>query len=51
MVDNRHNKRLDCEECCHLRLRDSFYSAMIKNISLGGALVHFYDSQPGARVG
>jgi hypothetical protein len=41
MSDHRRHKRLDCEDHCFLHLGDSFYSGLIKNISLGGVLVHF----------
>ena len=51
MANNRLHLRLDCEDCCHLLLRDSFCSATIKNISLGGALVQFQDPLPGVHVG
>lgn len=51
MTDYRLHIRLDCEDRCHLHLRDSFYSAMVKNISLGGALVYFYDPLPAIHVG
>ena len=51
MAGYRLNKRLDCEEFCHLHLRDSFYPARVENISLGGALVHFFYPLPGIRVG
>jgi len=51
MANNRLNLRLDCEDCCHLHVRDSFYSATVKNVSLGGALVHFHDPLPGVQIG
>jgi hypothetical protein len=51
MAYYRLQKRYDCEDHCQLRLRDSIYSAMIVNISVGGALVHFYDPLPGVHVG
>ena len=51
MAGYRLHKRLDCEEHCYLRLRDSFYSAMVRNISLGGALVHFFYPLTGVHVG
>ncbi len=42
MAGYRHHKRLDCEDHCFLHLEDSLYTGIIKNISLGGALVHFF---------
>jgi len=51
MTDHRLHKRLDCEESCRLLLKDSFYSGIVENISLGGALVHFYNPLPGVHVG
>ena len=51
MANQRLHMRLECEERCHLHLRDSFYPAMAKNISLGGILVHFSDPPPGLQVG
>jgi hypothetical protein len=51
MTDKRIHMRLDCEEHCKLHLKDLFYPAMVRNISLGGALVHFYDPLPGVNVG
>jgi hypothetical protein len=51
MEENRLHIRIDLEDRCHLHLRDSFYSAMVKNISLGGILVHFYDPLPSVHVG
>ncbi len=41
MANNRRHKRLDCEDHCYLHLGDSFYSGLIKNISMGGSLVRF----------
>lgn len=51
MENNRLHIRLDCEEHCYLHVGDSFYSGNVKNISLGGVLVHFYNSLPGVQVG
>lgn len=51
MTTHRLHVRLDCEDRCHLHLGDSYYPAMVKNISLAGALVHFYDPMPGIQVG
>jgi hypothetical protein len=51
MENKRLHLRLDCEDCCHLFMRDSLYSATVKNISLGGVLMHFHDPLPGVRVG
>jgi hypothetical protein len=51
MVNNRLHIRLNCEDHCHLYLRNSFFSAVVKNISLGGALVHFLDPLVGFNVG
>ena len=41
MPNHRRHKRLDCEDHCYLRLGDSFYSGLVKNISMGGSLVRF----------
>jgi hypothetical protein len=51
MTGYRLNKRRDCEEYCHLHLKDSFYPARVENISMGGALVHFFYLQPGIHIG
>ena len=51
MPGYRFNKRRDCEEYCHLHLLNSFYPARVENISMGGALVHFFYLQPGLHVG
>jgi hypothetical protein len=51
MAEHRLHTRLDCDDHCQLKLRDTFYPATVKNISLGGALVHFYDNLPGVNVG
>jgi len=51
MAYHRLQKRYECEYNCHLRLRDSIYSAMIMNVSTGGALVHFHDPLPGLHLG
>jgi hypothetical protein len=39
VAERRIHMRIDDEERCHLRLNDSHYLAMVKNISLSGALV------------
>jgi hypothetical protein len=41
MAEDRAHKRLDCEDHCYFHVGDSFYSGIVKNISLGGALVNF----------
>jgi hypothetical protein len=41
IAERRLHKRLDCEDHCFLHQGDSFYSGLIKNISMGGALVRF----------
>jgi hypothetical protein len=42
MAGYRLHKRLDCEDHCFLHLGDTFHAGIVRNISLGGALVHFY---------
>jgi hypothetical protein len=39
VAERRIHMRIDDEERCYLRLRDSHYLATVKNISLSGALV------------
>jgi len=51
MAEHRLHIRLDCKDRCQLHLKDSFYPAIVKNISLGGALVHFQDPLPGVHIG
>jgi hypothetical protein len=34
-----------------MHLRDSYYAATVRNISLGGALVNFHDPLPGVHIG
>lgn len=51
MAEHKRRMRVDCEEQCRLLLRDSSYLATVKNISFGGALIHFYESLPDLHVG
>ena len=51
MAAKRRHKRRDCEDYCYLHVGDSLYPARIDNISLGGALVHFFCPLPGIHVG
>ena len=51
MADQRLHNRLDSEEKCIVNLRGSYYNATAKNISLGGVLVHFFNSQPDLHIG
>jgi hypothetical protein len=51
MAGYRLNKRVGRDNRCHLHLGDSYYAGLIKNISMGGALVHFYEPLPGLHVG
>jgi len=51
MANQRLHIRLECNEHCHLHLRDSFYPARTENISLGGVLVRFDGSSPGVQIG
>jgi len=51
MAEYKRRIRIDSEERCQLLLRDSSYLAKVKNISSGGALIHFYDPLPDLHVG
>lgn len=51
MAEHRHDKRVDCDETCIVRLGDLHHVATVKNISFGGALVHFYSSPPRLTIG
>lgn len=51
MADHRRHARVDDEERCHLRLRDSYYLATVKNISLSGVLMEIYFPPDGLHVG
>ena len=51
MAEHRHDNRVDCDESCILRLGDLHHIATVKNISFGGALVHFDSSTPRFHIG
>ena len=51
MDDKRQNTRIDSEKRCHLLWSDSFYPAIIKNVSLGGALLFFDKPIPDVHSG
>jgi hypothetical protein len=51
MAEHRHDMRVNCEEECILHLEDLHHFAKVKNISFGGALVHFDSMQPTLRIG
>lgn len=51
MAEHRHDIRVDCGETCIVRLGDLHHVATVKNISFGGALVHFNSSPPRLRNG
>ena len=51
MVEYRHAKRIDCNETCVLRMGDVNHVATVKNISFGGALVHFDSPTPRLHIG
>lgn len=51
MGEHRHHIRRDDGELCHLRLGDLYYLATVRNISLGGALLHFYTPPARFQVG
>ena len=50
-IHTRRRMRVDCKDKCYLRLRDSIFLATVKDISMDGALLHFYDPLPGVHVG
>lgn len=51
MAEHRHEKRVECDETCVLSRGDSHQVATVKNISFGGALVHFYSLPPNLHIG
>ena len=51
MAEHRHDKRIECDDTCILLLGDLHHVAKIKNISFGGALVHFNPSPPILQIG
>ena len=51
MAEHRHDKRIECDDTCILLLGDLHHVAKIKNISFGGALVHFHSSSPSLQIG
>jgi PilZ domain len=51
MAEHRHDKRIDTNETCILRLRDIHYVATVTNISFGGALLHFFSPPLNLHVG
>jgi hypothetical protein len=51
MGEHRKHQRVDYEETCMLKLRGMYYPTTVKNISFGGALVHFYNPQLVLHVG
>jgi|GEM_PF-1286470 len=51
MAERRHNMRIEDGEPCHLRLGDLHYLATVRNISLSGALLHFYSPPTRFQVG
>ncbi|WP_223921670.1 PilZ domain-containing protein [Geobacter sp. AOG2] len=51
MEEQRRHIRLVDDERCHLRLGDLYYLATIKNISLSGALLHFYTPPERFQIG
>jgi len=51
MAEHRHDKRVDCDETCLLRRSDLHHVGTVKNISFGGALVHFHSSPPCLQIG
>lgn len=51
MADQRLHTRLVCEARCHFHLRDSFYLATVRSVSLGGVLLCLDNLLPGVHVG
>ena len=51
MAELRNDRRVDCDETCMLHLGDLNHVATVKNISFGGALVHFHSSPPSLQIG
>jgi hypothetical protein len=51
MAEHKRRVRVDCDDRCRLLLKDSSYLAKVKNISFGGALIHFYEPLPDLHVG
>jgi hypothetical protein len=51
MAEHRHDKRVDCDQTCILRLGELHHVATVKNISFGGALLYFYPSPPCLQAG
>lgn len=51
MSENKRRIRVDCDDRCQLLLNDSSCLATVKNISFGGALIHFYNQLPDLHVG
>jgi hypothetical protein len=51
MAEHGHVKRIYCDETCVLRLGDIHQITTVKNISFGGALVHFDSSPPKLHIG
>ena len=51
MVEHRSDIRADCEDKCVLHQGVLHHLATVKNISFGGALVHFNTMQPTLHIG